>query len=240
MALHVVDDLELLPDLYRTLPKDEEFAACVGYRPEDVARVARHGYLPMTMGDLLPAYVLLIKCHVTRSVLAFDDLHISRSTQRHTRRYQLTIDTDFDRVLAAIDAHHADNWIVPELAACFRALHRRPVGGVSFHSVELRDTGGGLVAGEIGYAVGRVYTSVTGFHAVSGAGTVQLVLLAHVLQRAGAAFWDLGMESDYKARLGAHGVPRADFVPQYREHAAAESIGRTLATTAAGYPGIVK
>ena len=54
-----------------------------------------------------------------------------------------------------------------------------------------------------------VYTSFTGFFDkdYSGAGTVQLLAMARLLQEAGFAFWDLGQELAYKLDLGCGAFP---------------------------------
>ena len=49
-----------------------------------------------------------------------------------------------------------------------------------------------LVAGDLGYTVGGVYTSLTGFHTENNAGSVLLCALGRYLELNGFAFWDLG------------------------------------------------
>ena len=72
-----------------------------------------------------------------------------------------------------------------------------------------------LVAGELGYAVGKVYTSLTGFYSNGGEGSVQLCALGRMLSQCGFAMWDLGMGGSgmkYKTELGAHMLKREDFL----------------------------
>ena len=77
------------------------------------------------------------------------------------------------------------------------------------------------MAGEIGYRVGRVYTSLTGFFdrhdpELRNVGKLQLVLLARHLQAAGFAFWNLGQpEMQYKRDLGARVLPRPVFLRRW-------------------------
>ena len=75
--------------------------------------------------------------------------------------------------------------------------------------------GSRLVAGDLGFVVGRNYTSCSGFYADSGAGSMQLALSARLMERFGA-LWDLGQDHVYKTELGAELIPRADFLSQFR------------------------
>ncbi len=75
---------------------------------------------------------------------------------------------------------------------------------------------GVLVAGEFGSVVGSAYTSYSGYREEDSAGTVQLILTARWLAEAGFAFWDLGMPMEYKTRLGARDLPRAEFLDLFR------------------------
>lgn len=68
------------------------------------------------------------------------------------------------------------------------------------------------MAGELGYTVGSIYTSLTGFYTESGAGQVQLCALAKVLVLCGFALWDFGMSMDYKVELGADMMPRNEWL----------------------------
>ena len=76
-----------------------------------------------------------------------------------------------------------------------------------------------LVAGEIGYTCGNVYTSCTGYYSsdFSGAGTAQLYLLGQWLKAQGLPTWDLGMVMDYKRDLGGKEVPRTEWLQKVRD-----------------------
>ena len=89
----------------------------------------------------------------------------------------------------------------------------------------LDETGGGgevvwrtipddaVVAGELGYIVGDVYTSLTGGYTESGTGALQLAVLSATLVLGGFAVWDLGMAMPYKVKeLGAVELPRKQWL----------------------------
>ena len=84
---------------------------------------------------------------------------------------------------------------------------------VRLYSVEVwnADTGA-LAGGELGYSVGGIYSSLTGFSEEDAAGSVQLLALGQLLTKCGFEYWDLGMDLDYKRRLGAELIPRSDFL----------------------------
>ena len=88
--------------------------------------------------------------------------------------------------------------------------------------MELYSEAGELVAGEVGYTIGRTYTSLSGFSSRkkehANTGTLQLVLLAGYLQAEGFLFWNLGHPSmEYKTRLGAEILPRRQFLNRWEE-----------------------
>jgi len=84
---------------------------------------------------------------------------------------------------------------------------------VRLYSVEIWNaTTQELVGGELGYSVGSIYTSLTGYSNEDSAGSVQLAALGVLLQKCGFVVWDLGMQMDYKERFGAHKMKRDEFV----------------------------
>jgi hypothetical protein len=79
---------------------------------------------------------------------------------------------------------------------------------------------GNIVAGEIGYIIGKTYTSLSGFSSKqkkhNNYGTAQLVLLAQYLQEQGFSFWNLGQPyMDYKLALGAKVYERKTFLERW-------------------------
>mmetsp|Transcript_118410 Transcript_118410/g.264712 ORF Transcript_118410/g.264712 Transcript_118410/m.264712 type:complete len:165 (+) Transcript_118410:3-497(+) len=91
---------------------------------------------------------------------------------------------------------------------------------MSSHSLSSRP-----LAGEIGFSIGRIYTSLSGWteeRTTDGHGFMQLVLLGRWLRQRGYAFWSLGHcyspEMDYKRELGHRVYPRADFLALLKQH----------------------
>ena len=193
--------------------------------------------------------IVLPKLHRRRCVVrltpAPSDLHLSKSTRKKAKRYEVGINQDFDAVVRGCHAQHGRNWLYEEVVDSFRSIQgrtkqrqggegggevgggvpamlfdppetaQRPTGSVPvrLYSVEVYNVESGeLVAGELGYSVGSIYTSLTGFTSEDSAGSVQLAVLGRRLEQCGFDLWDMGMDMDYKERLGAHGMHRADFV----------------------------
>lgn len=74
-----------------------------------------------------------------------------------------------------------------------------------------------LIAGEVGYKTGDVYTSLSGFclrdKNYNNFGNLQMVLLAKYLEKNNYAFWNLGHPyMDYKKKLGAKIYIREEFL----------------------------
>ncbi|CAE8624984.1 unnamed protein product, partial [Polarella glacialis] len=99
-------------------------------------------------------------------------------------------------------------------------LHTIELYDSSLDSVEAAPS---MVAGEIGYSVGRVYTSLSGFSLrdADGVGWIQLACLGKWLEHHGYAFWSLGHcyspQMEYKRQLGHRIFTRAEFLERLKE-----------------------
>lgn len=217
----IIDAPERLSDVPSLLGSEEEFCASTRTDVEMVAQAAALGYIPM--GLLFGPYeVLLVKCHTERCILDFKDLHIGKSTVRRARGLRITSNGDFHRCLVETVRYHPDRWLTDALCTALTQLHFSPRHGCTVHSFEVY-RGTELVAGEIGCSCGVVYTSLSGFHHESGSGSVQLAPLGSYLRDGGFDFWDLGMEMNYKLRLGGHLVGREEFLGRFAAAAPAAS-----------------
>lgn len=189
-----------------------EFFAAASFEPARIAAFIRAGFLPMAAsigGDdwLLP------KLHLERAVLEPGAAKVNSATLRAAARYGLAVDRDFRGTMEACARRHGEDWLTPRLRAALAELHRAPPDpALRLVSFELYSASGAMAAGEIGYALGGAYTSLSGFYAESGAGNVQLAATAGLLRAAGASHWDLGMPMPYKESLGARSVGRGEFL----------------------------
>jgi Leu/Phe-tRNA-protein transferase len=209
------DDLDTLVDELISTGYDEEFCIATHISPGFIARLMKAGFLVMSI-DMEDGALLLPKIHLTRSVLLFPELHVKKSIKRFLGRYELRVDTDFNRILDRCIEIHGDGWLTLPLTRCIKWLHHkhtplaRPLSFGVYRDGELR-------AGEFGVVSGRVYTSYSGYYDESNAGTCQLVLTTRYLRDMGFAFFDLGMPLPYKDDLGARNVDTRSFVELFRQ-----------------------
>lgn len=199
---------------------DEEYAyfPFINANVVEEATLARFMPMGLPLASVMPRRdCFLPKLHRERCLLDPRTAHVSRTARRESKRYMLSVNRGFRSVLGSCEREHGKDWLVDDLVVSMIVLHgQRALRRVGFVSVELwlcQDDGPALVAGEIGYLIGRAYASLTGYSTVSGAGTVQLAALGRLLAAVGVKVWDLGMELDYKTALGARVLPRPRFMP---------------------------
>lgn len=194
--------------------------------------LARSGFINISLEHPELGALLIPEMQSRWAVLDWPNLHVSRTMRRWLRSprcaegaFQLRVGYDLDAILAAIQrAWQPETWLNDRYAQLVRELAAEgPVDDFEVVATGLVSARAGerLVAGEIGYRVGRIYSSLSGFfdrsdRAFANTGTLQLLLLAHHLEQSGYAFWNLGEPTmAYKRSLGARLLPRRVFLERW-------------------------
>ena len=188
--------------------------------------LAYAGFISITTQDSESNILLLPEMQFAYSILDFENLHISKKVKSLMRKgsFRFSINQRFYDVLEAIINHHDDNWLYGRYEELLEDIQHTPKNKRDFRIISVEVTcsfTGKLIAGEVGYIIGRTYTSLTGFsskeRAYSNYGNLQMVLLSQVLQKNGFAFWNLGHPyMEYKNSLGAKIYTREEFLKRWK------------------------
>ena len=217
---HLQDPLilhELIyPNMYKNYYWSDDFT------PEYYIAQAKAGFIAVT-DQYEEQELLLPEIQYTYAVLDFEDLHISKKVKNllTKKNLHLEVTQELDEVVSLINASHKNCWLSP---AYLKILNETKGLDANFNliSIGIREDNV-LVSGEIGYVIGKTYTSLSGFSSrkkcYSNYGTAQLVLLAQYLQASGFAFWNLGQPyMSYKLALGAKIYDRKEFLVRWFAH----------------------
>ena len=145
-----------------------------------------------------------------RGVLPLDGLKISKSLRKSCRRFEVTVDTAFDDVIAGCaDPTRPHGWIDSAIVKAYRQLHE--LGWV--HSVEVwnRDTGA-LAGGLYGVGTGALFAGESMFHNERDASKVALVALVDLLRGLGVQLLDVQWPTEHLESLGIIAIPRDDYL----------------------------
>lgn len=201
------------------------------WSPDFYVALARAGFISTATKHPDIGSVLIPELQTAYAVLDYHDLHLSRNVAKLLRSgrleaEQITLEVadDPENVLSKLlDYHRRSNWLSATYCNLVRQLPTLPGSTFRLRAVELwcrqEDR---LIAGELGYTIGRTYTSLSGFCEPTekrwrNFGTLQLVLLARRLEEYGYAFWNLGHPHlAYKRALGAKIFRRAAFLERWR------------------------
>jgi leucyl/phenylalanyl-tRNA---protein transferase len=173
--------------------------------PETLLAAYQAGVFPMPVErDTLAWW-----CPEQRGIIPLDGLKVSRSLAKACTRYDVTINTAFDDVIAACaDPSRTGGWITAEIINSYTRLHH--MGWA--HSVETRTPDGELVGGLYGIAIGRLFAGESMFHRATDASKVALVRLVEMLRRDGFELLDVQWLTPHLASLGAIEVPRQRYL----------------------------
>lgn len=235
--------------------------------PRFYIELAYIGFVAVTHKHLLLPEIQRKYC-----VLDWPHLHLFTRASKQLRKeckddksggLSIRFNTDIEAVFRGIETQWKDNnWLTKRYQELLKTVlgKRMPVHGTTFYaqSVEIWLQEGStddasehgaeerLVAGEIGYSIGKVYTSLTGFADPGGKcyGTVQLMSLGLVLKELGYAFWNLGHPwrvnppcMMYKKDIGGHILTRHAFKERWDAAVAPHPKGTVCPVLSGTYTG---
>lgn len=215
-----LDDRDLL---FNLIYPSKEFSYYISedFSPEFYIKLAYAGFISVSNRIEQRDY-LFPEIQFEYAVLHFKNLHISQKVKKLLSKpeaYIFKIDENFDLVLNKIIAAHKEPWLKGRYAQTLKQIYKdKNTKNFQLLSIELYDNETKeLIAGEIGYKIGKTYTSLSGFTTrdkrYNNWGKLQLTLLAEYLQKSGFDFWNLGHPyMQYKLNLGAKVLSREEFL----------------------------
>jgi len=152
-----------------------------------------------------------------RMVLVPSQFKISRSLSKVLRNneYQIRTNTAFEQVMRACATPRDEQdgtWINDDMVNAYCTLHKLGYA----HSVETW-INNKLVGGLYGVSLGRIFYGESMFSHTSNASKIALAHLAKQLERWQFGMIDCQMSTPHLASLGAHEMPRKDFLNKLKE-----------------------
>ena len=203
----------IYPDSHKNYYWSDDFSA------EYYIAQAKAGFIAVT--DVYEEQEFLLpEIQFSYALLDFNNLHISKKVHKRiqTQKLHIEIDNNLEELAEYINKSYKDSWLTQRYIQTLRATEGLD-SNFKVMTVYI-EAEGEMVAGEIGYIIGKTYTSLSGFSSKEkkyrNYGTTQLVLLAQYLQEHGFAFWNLGQPyMDYKVALGAKIYEREIFLERW-------------------------
>jgi Leu/Phe-tRNA-protein transferase len=220
------DDLKNEDILYNYIyaNKDSNYYVSEDFSKDFYIHLAYYGFI-CTSATLENKFYLLAEIQFEYAILDFQDLHISKKVKKLLKEdnFEFTINTKFEEVIYQLENYHKTNWLEDKYKDLLLSLkdYKHPNIDFQIMSIELNDKNTNeLIAAEIGYKIGSIYTSLTGFSSkernYNNWGKLQLVLLSKYLEENGFAFWNLGHPyMQYKFDLGAKTYSRDEFLKRW-------------------------
>jgi len=186
---------------------DEEVAGIgADLEPGTLLAAYRSGLFPMRLGKDGP---IGWWSPDPRGIIPLDGLRVTKSMQRSSRKFEITIDRAFEDVMrGCADRRRPGGWVDESFVDAYTRLHE--LGWT--HSVESWNADGELAGGVYGVAIDGLFAAESMFHRQTDAGKVALVGLVDWLRSRGAKLLDVQWVTPHLASLGAVEVPRARYL----------------------------
>jgi leucyl/phenylalanyl-tRNA--protein transferase len=185
---------------------------------ESLVRAYSHGIFPWYS----PGQPILWWSTDPRMVLQVSQFKLHRSLRKTIQRFQaeagcaIRFDSAFDQVIGHCAhterAGQGGTWIVPEMVAAYRALHRAGFA----HSVETW-IGDELVGGLYCVNIGNAVFGESMFAHRTDASKLALAALVGFCRAKGVALIDCQQNTAHLASLGAGEIPRSAFADRVQE-----------------------
>lgn len=185
------------------------------YSPEYYIAQAKAGFIAVTEvhnGQEL----LLPEIQFEYALLDLKNLHTSKKVAKllAKEKLKITIDNNIEEIAEYIKKSHKSSWLTQQYARLLRSTENidKEFKVITAYIEQQEE----IIAGEIGYIIGKTYTSLSGFSnkdkAYNNYGTAQLILLGEYLKEHNFRLWNLGHTMEYKKALGAEVVERDRFL----------------------------
>ena len=182
------------------------------------------GLLPSWDGDINKCIIIFPSNSSARIILDPKKIHWTKTYKRHFSqhgdRYKLVYDYDINTIITYAKASWKEKFVPNQLNDYFDiTLNKNRVSPRTVGVALFKD--GILVAGDIGYEIGKVYHSSYAFNDVPYAGKVLCYLLASELVKRGFFIWDLGHSTrqwdGYKLELGAVKIDQKEYLKLFHK-----------------------
>ena len=226
----------VMAHLYSDMSRD--YYVSDDWSPEFYLLQALRGFIAVGHQTDGGAELILPQLQTHYCVLNWSAVRSRKTLQKQARKladYRLKVNSDLPRVLEKLELYHTGkSWLCPAYKQLLLDLHSHgtwTIGGVGSRadvdfricSVELYDSTGDLVAGELGYIAGSVYTALTGFckrEKHLSLGKLQILAFATLLEREGFTFANLGQppvdgKMLYKHEIGGVDIDRFEFLEMW-------------------------
>jgi leucyl/phenylalanyl-tRNA--protein transferase len=144
-----------------------------------------------------------------RAIIEPAAFHVPRSLRQTYRqkRFELCIDRDFPRVVAACAERPDGTWISREIIRVYTELHRLGFA----HSVETWQ-GAELAGGLYGVSLGGAFFGESMFHRASNASKVALVCLVERMRQRGMVLLDCQFMTEHLRQFGTIEITRRAYL----------------------------
>lgn len=202
---------------------DENYYVCKEFNSSLYIKLAKAGFISTSATLSKKEKYLLPEIQFNYAVLDFLDLHINKKVQKllDKQEYIFNKVINIKKLIDKINNYHEDSWINDKYEIMLLELSTNQYDNFELFGFELIDKKtNNLIAGEIGYKIGKTYTSLTGFFnrekKYNNYGKLQLVLLSKYLEKNHYDFWNLGHAClQYKIDLGAKVLKRDEFLKRW-------------------------